>query len=54
MKTNTQELNDHINNIIDIWFDFNIKNITEESIEALKETINLTLKDYCRGNHDNY
>lgn len=44
-----RSLTDHINDIINIWFEHNQKNITEEGIEALKDTIRLTLTSYYRG-----
>lgn len=41
-------LTEHVGTIIDIWFENN-KSITAEGIDALKDTIRLTLTSYYRG-----
>lgn len=38
-------LTDHVDDIIDIWFDSN-KVVTTKGVEALKNTIRLTLTHY--------
>lgn len=45
----TRSLTDHINEVIDIWFEMNQNHITEESKKALKDTIRLTLTSYYGG-----
>jgi hypothetical protein len=42
-------LTDHLDNVIEIWVEFNKKYITEEAVDALKETIRLTVTEYYRG-----
>lgn len=39
-------LTSHVDTVIDIWFEFNQKRVTEEAVEALKDTIRLTLIDF--------
>lgn len=47
-----QPLTEHIGTIIDIWFENN-KSITREGIDALKDTLRLTLISYYEGSNDN-
>lgn len=37
---------DHLNTVIDVWFDLNKNHITEQSIQDLKETLQLTAKGF--------
>ncbi len=39
-------LTSHIDTVISIWYEFNEKHMTEEAVEALKDTIRLTLIDF--------
>lgn len=36
----------HIEDVINVWWDFNKNHITEESVEALQQTIRLTLLEW--------
>lgn len=42
-------LTSHIDTVISIWYEFNEKHMTEEAVEALKDTIRLTLTSYYGG-----
>jgi hypothetical protein len=46
-------LTSHVDTMIDIWFDFNQKSMTEEAVEALKDTIRLTLIDFYGDKSEN-
>lgn len=41
-------LTDHLDDVIGIWFDHNKNHITEERVEALKDTVKLTVLGYYK------
>ena len=41
-------LANHLEEVIDIWFEFNRNNITKKGVEALKDTVSLTIINYYK------
>lgn len=41
-----KELSQHLDEVIDIWFTFNRDKPSKQQIDALKETIKLTVRDF--------